>query len=152
MIFEILWDRGYGTTFISSISKATLKLVGFSYVDDCDLFNSAPMLDMTFTKMKESLRDWESLIEVTGGCVVLNKSSWYLGDYVWDKGNWVCTDPNEARFQLEAKLQDGTMATLCRLRSSETMEMLRIYLSTSGNHEAQIKAMHKITETWSDRI
>ena len=82
VIFEILWDRGYGTTFISSVSKATLKLVGFSYVDDCDLFNSAPTMDMTFTKMKASLSDWESLIEVTGGCLVPNKSSWYLVDYL----------------------------------------------------------------------
>ena len=115
MIFEILWDQGYGSTFISSISRATLKLVGFSYVDDCDLFNSSTMLDMTFDKMKDSLKDWEWLIEVTGGCLVPNKSSWYLVDYVWDKGKWVCTDPNKARFQLEAKLQDNTTATLHRL-------------------------------------
>ena len=30
--------------------------------------------------------------------------------------------------------------------------MLGIYLSPSGNHEAQIKAIRKITETWADRI
>ena len=75
VIFEILQDCGYNSTFINSISKATLKLVGFSYVNNCDLFNSFTTLDMTFDKMKDSLKDWEQLIEVTGGCLVPNKSS-----------------------------------------------------------------------------
>ena len=52
VIFEILQDRGYGSTFISSISKATLKLVGFSCVDNCDLFNLSPTLDTTFDRWR----------------------------------------------------------------------------------------------------
>ena len=39
-IFKILRDNGYGTLFISSLTKATLRRIGFLYMDDCDLFNS----------------------------------------------------------------------------------------------------------------
>jgi hypothetical protein len=37
VIFEILHDKGFGVEFCSTISKQLFLLVGFSYVDDCDL-------------------------------------------------------------------------------------------------------------------
>ena len=132
-IFKILWDHRYGTEFVSSITKATLCLLGFSYVDDCDLFSSSDTLDDTFNFMKVSLYNWERLIEVTGGCLVPDKSSWYLVDFVWANGNWKCKDPIDARFQLEVKMQDGVMKQLQRLQASEAIEMLGIYISPSGN-------------------
>ena len=94
-------------------------MVGFSYIDDCDLVNSSLSLADTFDNMKASLQEWESLIAVTGGCLVPNKSSWYLVDYVWNKGHWTCIDPEDARFQLEAKLHSGETAPLKSLKASE---------------------------------
>ena len=40
VIFEILHDKGFGVEFCSTISKQLFLLVGFSYVDDCDLIVS----------------------------------------------------------------------------------------------------------------
>ena len=152
IIFKILRDRGYGIQFISSLTKATLRLVGFSYVDNCNLFSSSDTLDNTFDRMQASLHDWERLIEVTGGCLVPDKSSWYLVDFVWNKGNWTCQDPVDARFHLEAKMHNGEMAPLKRLQATEAMELLGIYISPSSNQSKQVEAMHQITDTWADRI
>ena len=151
-IFKILRDQGYGTKFISSLTKAILHLVEFSYVDDCNLFSSSDTLDVTFDHMQASLQDWERLIEVTGGCLVLDKSPWYLVDFVWNKGNWRFKDPADARFHLEAKMHNGDMAPLKRLQASEAMEMLGIYISPSGNQSKQVEAMRQITDTWADRF
>ena len=140
-IFKILRDRGYGTQFISSLTKATLRLVGFSYIDDCDLLSSSDTLDTTFDRMQASLQDWERLIEVMGGCLVPDKSSWYLVDFVWNKGNWTSTDPVDARFHLEAKMNNGNMAPLKHLKATEAMEILGIYISPSGDHSKQVEAM-----------
>ena len=102
--------------------------------------------------MKASLQDWERLIKVTGGCLVPDKSSWYLEDFVWNKGNWTSTDPVDARFYLEVKMNNGHMAPLQRLKASESMEMLGIYISPSRNNSKQVEAMPRITDTWVDRI
>ena len=146
-IFKILRDCGYGTEFISSLTKATLCLVRFSYV-----FSSSDTLDETFDRMKASLRDWERLIEVTGGCLVPDKSSWYLVDLVWNNGNWKCKDPIDAHFQLEAKMHSSKMAPLQCLQASGAMEMLGIYISPSGDQSRQVEAMQHIMETWADWI
>lgn len=74
MILSILHSKGYSTEFISSISKATLRLIGFSYMDDCNLFSSGDSASDTFKQMQQSLLHWEALIKVTRGCLVLNKS------------------------------------------------------------------------------
>ena len=38
IIFDILHTRGFPPDIISSISKQVFTLIGFAYVDDCDLF------------------------------------------------------------------------------------------------------------------
>ena len=120
-----------------------------------DLSSSCAMavaMNMTFDNMKASLKKWEQLIEVTGGFLVPNKSSWYLMDYVWNKRKWSCTDPQNIQHQLEAKLQDGTIAPLTCLKPLDSMEMLGIHLSPSGNQTQQIQVMKDITQTWADKI
>ena len=84
--------------------------------------------------------------------MVPNKSSWSLVDYVWTKGHWTCIDPEDARFQLEAKLHSGEKVSLKHLKASESMELLGIYLSSSGNQGQQVQAMQDITERWADQI
>ena len=37
VLFEILHKGGFRTKFKSALSKKILTLVGFAYVDDCDL-------------------------------------------------------------------------------------------------------------------
>ena len=39
-MFEILHKRGFAVPIRNCISKEIFKLVGFSYVDDCDLIQS----------------------------------------------------------------------------------------------------------------
>ena len=73
-------------------------------------------------------------------------------DFVWNKGNWTCIDPVDARFQLESKLHTGNMALLKRLQASEAMEMLGIYISLSGDQSKQVEAMRQIIDTWADQI
>ena len=38
VIFKILHKRNFTSAMISSISKQVFTLIGFAYVDDCDLF------------------------------------------------------------------------------------------------------------------
>ena len=40
VVFEVLHKRGFGCKMITSLSKQLFTLVGFAYVDDCDLIQT----------------------------------------------------------------------------------------------------------------
>ena len=40
VVFEVLHNRGFGCKVATSISKQLFTLVGFAYVDDCDLMQA----------------------------------------------------------------------------------------------------------------
>ena len=82
VVFEILHKRGFGCEIISSISKQLLVLVGFAYVDDCDLMHKGRNPCEVLTSMQNLINSWGSLMEVTGGALCTDKSWYYLIDYI----------------------------------------------------------------------
>ena len=152
VILEILRDKGFGTEFCRPISKATLHLVGFSYVDDCDLVATADTANETFLNMEGALKTWEELVAVTGGCLVPNKSSWYLVDYMWRKCNWHCIDPTDAVYCFKVTMIKGECQQLSRLQSHQAMEMLGVHLAPLGTTVPQVQVLQKASKTWAERI
>ena len=53
IIFDVLRTRGFSSHFCSSISKHLLLIVGYSYVDDCDLFQSGEDPLLVLQSMQE---------------------------------------------------------------------------------------------------
>ena len=121
-------------------------------MDDCDLFSSGDSVQDSFKQMQQSLRHWEALVEVTGGCLVPYKSSWHLVDITWKQGQWTCFDPQSAKFQLDAKLHTGGTGLLTTLKLLEAMEMFGVYLTPMGNQEMQLSVMRKSAKQWADCI
>ena len=92
VIFEILHKRGFSVDITSSISIEIFKIVGFAYVDDCDLIQSGSDPLTVLESTQELINSWGSLMEVTGGALSPEKSWWYLVDYVWYRGKWTAND------------------------------------------------------------
>ena len=42
--------------------------------------------------MQNLINSWGSLMEVTGGALSVDKSWWYLVDFVWKRGKWIASD------------------------------------------------------------
>ena len=74
IIFEILHKKGYSVDFCSSLSKSLFSLLGFSYVDDCDLLQSQTDPTSTLQSMQEVINPWSDLMAVTGGKIETTKS------------------------------------------------------------------------------
>ena len=82
-MFEVLRQKGFSTKFNTPITKQTLELCGFAYVDDTDLLQSSgtksfynnPEQDME--RMQNAIDCWESVAKSTGGAITTNKSLWY---------------------------------------------------------------------------
>ena len=81
-------------------------MVGFSYVDDTDLFQTGSSPIDVFISMQNLINSFGSLMEVTGAAFAVDKSWFYLVDYVWKKGKWVTYDPGDT-FDLMATNHDG---------------------------------------------
>lgn len=151
VILQALKDKGYGMRFIHAITKEAFQLAALAFVDDSDLVQSGETAQMAYDLMKESMRFWESMIKQTGGCLVPEKSSWYLIDYVWRKGKFRCKNPLMDQ-DLEATTKQGEVVSLRRLLAHESMEMLGIHMSPDGNNVAQIQSMRRKTTKWADQV
>ena len=102
--------------------------MGFSYVDDTDLFQTGASPIEVLTSMQELISSFGSLMEVTGAALAVDKSWYYLVDYTWKRGQWVMYDPGNS-FDLVATDANNTLISLRRLCHTEAADVLDIWMS-----------------------
>ena len=90
-------------------------------------------------------------MEVTGGAIRVDKSWWYLLDYAWHRGKWVCTDVT-GDLDLLATGPNGERISLRRLRCHEAAEMLGIWLAPDGNTSKCISVLKKKAIDWGLKV
>ena len=151
IIFEILHKRGFAVQICNSISKQLFYLVGFAYVDDCDLIQSGSTPQEVLGSMQELINSWGSLMEVTGGALSVDKSWWYLVEFVWKKGKWVTRDAC-LDMDLIALSPQGVPVSLKRLHASDASEMLGVWLAPDGGKDKFIKVQKQAALNWATKI
>ena len=104
----MVWHR-----LLQFLIKGNTKISGIFIC--CDLIASALTLVGMFCKMEASLKTWEEFIVITGGCLVPNKSLWYLVNYTWKNRKWHCSDPQDVIYELKATKLQGGCQQLTRL-------------------------------------
>ena len=151
VIFEILHDKGFGVEFCSTLSKQLFLLVGFSYVDDCDLIQSGEDPITVARSMQRVIQQWGDLMEVTGGALASDKTYWYLVEFVWKRGKWIAAD-SPLEFDLIAKTEDNNFVSLNRLSCSTASEMLGIWMAPNGSKTKMIQEMRTSAVEWGAKI
>ena len=78
--------EGFGLNALSCLSQLALVIAGFAFVDDTDIINAAPSVNMIgedlLTQQQQYVVDtWESTLRATGGALRQDKSYWYMIDY-----------------------------------------------------------------------
>ena len=84
--------------------------------------------------MQALKNSWGSLMEVTGGALSIDKSWWYLVEYVWKRGKWVANDAELGK-DIIATSPTGDRLSLNRFRCDAASEMLGVWLAPVGNHK-----------------
>ena len=146
IIFDILHTRGFGVPFYSALYKELFIIVGFSYVDDCDLFQSGEDRAEVLASMQDLINSWGSIMEVTGGALRPDQSWWYLVEYVWKRGKWVVTDAGD-NLTLDGHLED-----LKYLSVTKSAEMLGVWMSPSGNKTKMIQVLKQAAVDWAAKV
>ena len=151
IIFKILRKKGYSDEFCSCLSKQLFELVGFAYVDDCDLIQSGDTPEEVKASMQNVMDEWADLMQVTGGALESKKSYWYLVDFEYARGKWRAIDPEIEEDTLTAKTPEGRKE-LKRLSALIESEMLGIWMSPAGNRKIQLEKLKERARNWAVEI
>ena len=125
----------------------SVNLAGFGFVDDTDLLQTGLDTDEYWditAKLQASVQLWEKCTEVSGGCLVLEKSWWTLVDFTWTNGNWdYSKDIDDVC--LSVKDSGGNLQQLKQLAADEAQKMLGVWLAPDGNNKKQVEEMRRTT-------
>ena len=118
-----------------------------SYVDDNTLvttFRDIDSEEMTINKMKENLRSWQRLLQLTGGDIDRDKSQWCLLKWKYDRtwGTAKLLSKKESRRQitLTSPIENtGNEESLQRLDPWEADRVLGVRLPMDGNMNEEYK-------------
>jgi hypothetical protein len=87
-LLDIMQEVEIGTLFKLSISSQNIHFVGYAFVDDKDLIQTSRDSNKTGDEMweqvQEGINTWEGIISATGGALAVEKSPWWLIDFIWD--------------------------------------------------------------------
>jgi hypothetical protein len=76
-VLKVMRSEGFGTFFRACISGETIRFVGYSFLDDTDLIQTAKQPDDTDVavaqEMQRALDTWEGALQATGGAIVPEK-------------------------------------------------------------------------------
>jgi hypothetical protein len=111
-LLDIMREEGFGTFFKTSISSQDIRFVGYAFVDNTDLIQTSKDGTETGDEMREQMQAgvdlWEGIIDATGGALAVEKSCWWLIDFIWDdQGNFKYAAIEDTPGQLTVKDWDG---------------------------------------------
>ena len=155
-ILNSLRSQGYGTNFQGPISRNHIQFVGYAFVDDTDIVqtasNATEPAALVAAKIQASMDEWEGGLWATGGALAPAKSHWYLIDFQWHKGQWRYRSNQECPAQLSIRNHHGQRITLPRLEPHEARTTLGVNLAPDGNHDSQAHRMRRQAEEWADHV
>ena len=143
IILRILAMQGMALQWLSSFTSLLISLAALIFIDDCDLFVSAPHQDSTgkdlIPQMQHSADLWEGCLHATGGAINSEKSAWYFLDYEYDNSQqtWKYLPTAKLPGQLLMKDLDGTRKPLQRMEPSEAVKSLGMFPTPEGNSDQQ---------------
>ena len=67
VVFSSLQSQGIGIHFANSFPREIAQLVGFSYIDDCDMVQSDDDVEATHSQMQLAILEWGDLLGIMEG-------------------------------------------------------------------------------------
>ena len=154
-LLQILQEDGFGTFFQTSISGKEIQIVGYAFVDDTDLIQTAEEgenFSHVLREMQLALDLWEGLIKNTGGALAVDKCRWWGIDFVWNDGNWRYKTATKLQGELSTIDTHGNRDLVKQLEVNESYKTLGVFLTADGNHEDEVDYLHEKATEWADRI
>ena len=92
-------------------------------MDDCNLVQSGTDPVEVLSSIQSLINSWGSLMQIICGALSIDKSWWYLIEYVCKRGKWVASDTN-LEVDLVVVSSTGEFLSLKILQANESFKML----------------------------
>ena len=154
-LFEILRDKNYGIRLQAPISKTTLHISGFGFVDNADLIqgiSKGQSIETLLQKAQGMLTLWEEVLRVTGGALdVKEKSDWTMISFCWDKGIAKIRPMNPIH-TLSVRDHKDDNVQMKQLDPETARETLGVMQAPSGNEEPEVEYLLQKVKAWNAKI
>ena len=155
-VLNLMRSEGFGTHFRSALSDEDICFVGYAFVDDTDLCETARGDDSSAadvaTRAQAALDCWEGGIRATGGAIVPSKSHWYLINFTWKDGVWKYAPMTSTLAELRVRDANGNVQTVERLPVTAAHRTLGVQLAPDGNNKAEFEYLHEQSHNWQDQV
>jgi hypothetical protein len=154
-LLQIMRNKGYGTSIHSPITKETLQMAGFSFVDDtdqCEMTMASKSWEEQLRDTQSSIELWESLLRTTGGAVEPSKSDWTKLKYKWDDSGRATLMQPQVTDKLYMKNPDGQVQELTQHKASDARETLGVWQTATGSEDTQIRKLQSKIASWGKKI
>ena len=152
----MLRNAGFRTFFKTSVTGDDVRFVGYSFVDDTDLVQTAQGEHKSAASVMEKMQDavnlWEGGIRATGGAIATDKSYWYPIHFIWKAGKWRLANAAESPYTLSVLNHNGNRIVLDKLGPNDTKETLGAYVAPSGTMEGELAQLVLASKKWADQI
>ena len=145
VILHCMMKAGHAGVLLGTLSGLTLMMVGYAFVDDCDLCytardNHTPAVSILH-KFQAAVDCWEGLLRATGGALdTTHKTFWYMIDFKWHNNRWEYKSADEAPGSITMREADkDTRVELSRKEPHEAALTLGIYAAPNGQQDDQME-------------
>ena len=154
-MFEMMAELGLDTSLLTPVSKEEMRLAGFAYVDDSDIFvcRLDENINALVDKLQQLVDNWELAAKVTGGAIAPEKCWWYLLEFEWDKeANYSYKSHDPEQYTLKAKDASNDSHSIKYLDPSTPQEMLGVFISPDGNCIEQKRQLVNKAERYGELL
>lgn len=147
---------GFGLQLFTCLSSALIAFLCYAFVDDTDLVHTGSSVNTPGSDVLRSMRrfvqHWEGGLRATGGALRVDKSCWYLIDFVWRNQCWHYATKAEVPGDILVRDADDQYKILPRLEPHEANETLGIYIAMDGNQKAEVTSLRSKTAAFAEQI
>jgi hypothetical protein len=156
-LLDIMCEEGFGTFFKMSLSAQVICFVGYAFADDTDLVQTGKDGSETGLEILEQMQAgvnlWEGIIDATGGALLVEKSRWWLIDFLWDENSeYTYAKIADLPGELTVKDFDGIVKAIQRMEPDEAFETLGLWIAANGSLDRQFETLLDKVKKWSDKI
>ena len=155
-VLEMMRKHSHGAVFRLAITGPDVRMVGFAFVDDSDILQTASHLDGDIDELllqaQTGLDCFVGGMAATGGQVKPIKCWWYLINFLWKDGKWFYDNQTNTSPQMTVKLPNGERVPLSQKGPDKASEVLGIWLAPDGNNEKAEEVLTNISRKWADQL
>jgi hypothetical protein len=155
-LINMMRTAGFGLQFCMCLSSILIAFLCYAFVDDTDLIHTGKSVltpgHEIVGDMQRFVNHWEGGLRATGGALRVDKSCWYLIDFVWRNNSWHYASKRDVPGDITVRDADGQVKPLPRLEPHEANETLGIFLTMDGDQQAEVQHLRSKTSAFAEHL